>query len=145
MNNSNNFSDEDIDGFLKCYEQNLLEGIAPNAKIPIWVEYLKTKKYYRQNGMQEDFFFNKRFNMTNEDLINLQKILNRVKRGKKINRVNRTNIQGNILSNSMLDTSNTNMYSEFDERETEGINHDGYEGTYNTEAHILGASLTLQF
>ena len=117
MNNSISFSDEDIDGFLKCYQQNLLEGIAPNAKIPIWVEYLKTKKYYRQNGMQEDFFFNKRFNMTNEDLINLQKILNRVKQGKKINRVNRTNIQGNILSNTMLDTSNTNMFSEFDETE----------------------------
>lgn len=37
------------------------------------------------------------------------------------------------------------MYSEFDERETEGVNHDGYEGTYKTEAHILGASLTIQF
>ena len=25
------------------------------------LEYLKTKKHYRQNGMDEDFFFNKRF------------------------------------------------------------------------------------
>lgn len=111
----NNFSDEDIDNFLRSYEQNLLDGIAPNSKIPIWVEYLKTKKYYRQNGMDEDFFFNKRFNMTNEDLINLQKILNRVKHGKKINRVNRTNIQGNVMSNHLLDASNTGMFCEFDE------------------------------
>jgi hypothetical protein len=117
MNSINNFTTEDIDNFLKSYEQNLLEGIAPNPKIPIWVEYLKTKKYYRQNGMEEDFFFNKRFNMTNEDLINLQKILNRVRQGKKINKINRTNVQSNMLSNRMLDQSNTNMYSEFDESE----------------------------
>ena len=65
------YTNEDIDNFLKSYEQNLLEGVSPNSKIPIWVEYLKTKKYYRHNGMDEDFFFNKRFNMTNEDLINL--------------------------------------------------------------------------
>jgi hypothetical protein len=111
----NNFSDEDINIFLKSYEQNLLDGIAPNSKIPVWVEYLKTKKYYRQNGMDEDFFFNKRFNMTNEDLINLQKIVNRVTHGKKINRRNTSNVQANMLTNRALDTSNTGMYCDFDE------------------------------
>lgn len=111
----NNFTNEDIDNFLKSYEQNLLEGVCSNSKIPIWIEYLKTKKYYRQNGMDEDFFFNKRFNMTNEDLINLQKIMNRVLQGKKINKINRTTVQSNMLSNSTLDRTNTGMYSEFDE------------------------------
>jgi hypothetical protein len=108
------FSDEDIEYFLKSYKNNLLEGVAPNPKIPVWIEYLKTKKHYRQNGMQEDFFFNKRFNMTNEDLINLQKIMNRVLRGKKINKMNRSTVQANILSNPVLDNSNPNMYSPFD-------------------------------
>ena len=113
----NNFTDENINIFLKSYETNLLEGVAPNSKIPIWVEYLKTKKYYRQNGMTEDFFFNKRFNMTNEDLINLQKIMNRVIEGKKINKINRTTVQSNMLSNSILDRTNTEMYSNFDENQ----------------------------
>jgi hypothetical protein len=116
MSNAN-FSDDDIDNFLSCYSKNLLNGIIPNAKIPVWVEYLKTKKHYRQNGMEEDFFFNKRFNMTNEDLISLQKIVNRVKQGKKINRMDRANVQPNMLSNHSLDTSNTGMYSVFDETE----------------------------
>ena len=111
----NNFTNEDIDNFLKSYEKNLLEGVSPNPKIPIWVEYLKTKKYYRQNGMDEDFFFNKRFNMTNEDLINLQKIMNRVLQGKKINKINRTMVQSNMLSNYTLDRTNTGMCSDFDE------------------------------
>jgi len=115
--NINIFSDEDIDMFLKSYAENLLDGIVQHSKIPIWVEYLKTKKYYRQNGMEEDFFFNKRFKMTNEDLITLQKIINRVKQGRKINRRNNTNIQANMLSNQMMDVSNTNMYSTFDETE----------------------------
>jgi len=114
----NNFSDQDIEIFLKSYENNLLEGIAPNPKIPVWVEYLKTKKYYRKNGMDEDFFFNKRFNMTNEDLINLQKIINRVVQGKKINKMNRSNVQSNILSNPVLDNSNPGMFSAFDKSDT---------------------------
>lgn len=112
-----NFSDDDIENFLTCYKDNLLNGIVPNAKIPVWVEYLKTKKHYRQNGMDEDFFFNKRFGMTNEDLISLQKIVNRVKQGKKINRIDRANVQPNMLTNKSLDTSNTGMYSMFDETE----------------------------
>ena len=111
----NHFSDQDIENFLKSYEMNLLDGIVPNSKIPVWVEYLKTKKYYRQNGMEEDFFFNKRFGMTNEDLINLQKIVNRVKQGKKINRRNNTSVQSNMLTNKALDATNTGMYCDFDE------------------------------
>ena len=114
MNVLNNVSNEDIDNFLKSYEQNLLDGCAPSTKIPVWVEYLKTKKYYRQNGMDEDFFFNKRFGMTNSDLINLQKIINRVKQGKKINRMNRSNVNANILSNPVLDNSDPSMFSAFD-------------------------------
>jgi hypothetical protein len=117
INNSFNniFTDGDIDIFLKSYEENLLEGISTSTKIPVWVEYLKTKKYYRKNGLEEDFFFNKRFNITNEDLINLQKIMNRVREGKKINRINRSNVQASGLSNSILDRTNTGMFSEYDE------------------------------
>jgi hypothetical protein len=112
---NNNFTNEDIELFIKSYEENLLDGNVSNQKIPIWVEYLKTKKHYRQNGMEEDFFFNKRFNITNDDLINLQKIINRVKQGKKINRRNNTAIQPNMLSNRSLDTTNTGSFCDFDE------------------------------
>jgi hypothetical protein len=68
--------------------------------------------------MDEDFFFNKRFNMTNEDLINLQKIMNRVLQGKKINKINRSNVGSNIMSNPVLDTSDPNMFSAFDKSGT---------------------------
>jgi len=109
-----NFTDENIDIFLKSYENNLLEGIPANSKIPVWIEYLKTKKYYRKNGISEDFFFKKRFNMTNDDLINLQKIMNRVLQGKKINKINRTKVNSNIMSNPELDNTDPKMYSPFD-------------------------------
>jgi hypothetical protein len=108
------FTDENIELFLKSYENNLLEGVTPNPKIPLWVEFLKTKRHYRRNGMEEDFFFNKRFNMTNDDLINLQNTVRRVVQGKKINKINRTKIQSNIMSNPELDTTNPDMYSAFD-------------------------------
>ena len=56
-----NFSDEDIDIFLISYKKHVLENPLLNQKIPVWVEFLKTKKYYRENGMEEDYFFKKRF------------------------------------------------------------------------------------
>jgi hypothetical protein len=118
MNNSTNYvSLDDIDIFLKSYEMNLLKGEISNSKIPVWIEYLKTKKYYRQNGMDEDFFFNKRFNMTNEDLIDLQKMINRVKNGRKINRINTSTVDANTLTNKVLDTLQTGHYSNFNENE----------------------------
>jgi len=114
MNNlENTFNDIDIDIFIGSYNQHILENPLLNSKIPIWVEYLKTKKYYRDNGMQEDYFFNKRFGITSDDLLMIKKLINRVKRGKSLDRVIKSNVKGNygINANSSSD------YSEFNENE----------------------------
>jgi long-subunit fatty acid transport protein len=37
------------------------------------------------------------------------------------------------------------MYLMFDERSTGGESLDGYDGRYDTLAHLFGASLTLRF
>jgi len=104
-------TDEDIDVFIKSYQSNLLEGMTPNSKIPIWIEYLKTKKHYRKNGMDEDFFFNKRFGMSNDDINQLQQLIYRVKQGKKINK----NIDSSVIGNNFVGKSASSTYSDFNE------------------------------
>jgi hypothetical protein len=107
----NDFSDEDIELFIDSYKKNLLDDIILNSKIPIWVEYLKTKRHFRQNGMDEDYFFKKRFNIVENDNIQIMKLIDRVKRGKKLVRNTNTNVQG-----SMNDSS-TSSYCDFNENE----------------------------
>jgi len=104
-------TDEDINVFIKSYQTNLLEGMTPNSKIPVWIEYLKTKRYYRQNGMDEDFFFNKRFGMSNDDLNQLQQLIYRVKQGKKINK----NTDSSVIGNNFVGKSVASTYSDFNE------------------------------
>lgn len=97
-----NFADEDIILFLHSYSQNILENPLLNSKIPMWVEYLKTKKHYRENGLEEDYFFKKRFMITKDDLLTIHKLIDRVKRGKGLTRQSKTSIQGNISSSSQF-------------------------------------------
>ena len=67
--NRNDFSDEDIDLLVRSYEMNINQG-SPllDSKIPVYIEYLKTKKYYRMNNIEQDYFFNKRFNISEHDI-----------------------------------------------------------------------------
>lgn len=106
-----NFLDEDIEIFCTNYKQNIVENPLLNAKIPIWVEYLKTKKHYRDNGMDEDPFFKKRFRISNEDLLTIHKLIDRIKRGKSLTKSSKTNIKGTEGS------FGSNIYSLFDENE----------------------------
>jgi ribosomal protein S19E (S16A) len=71
-----NFENEDINIFINSYKQHIIENPLLNSKIPMWVEYLKTKKHYKENGMEEDYFFKKRFRITEEDLITIHKLMN---------------------------------------------------------------------
>lgn len=107
------FTDEDIDLFIKSYEMNLLDNVIINDRIPVWVEFLKTKKYYRINGMDEDYFFKKRFNITTDDLVTINNLIERVRNGKKLCKTNNSNIFGNSFSNK----SASNLYSNFNENE----------------------------
>lgn len=89
-----NFNDEDIDIFCLSYKQHIAENPLLNSKIPILVEYLKTKKHYKENGMEEDYFFKKRFGITEDDLLMIHKLIERVKRGKTLTKQSKSNIRG---------------------------------------------------
>jgi hypothetical protein len=106
-----NFLDEDIEIFCLNYNKHIVENPLLNAKIPIWVEYLKTKKHYRANGMDEDPFFKKRFRISNEDLLTIHKLIDRIKRGKNLTKTSKTNIMGTEGS------FGSNIYGGFDENE----------------------------
>lgn len=109
---SDDFTDEQIELFCQNYEEHLSEHPLLNSKIPIWVEYLKTKKYYRTNGMEEDYFFKKRFNVSAQDLMEIHKLLDRVARGKTLTQISKTKIHG-IGGYGGFD--NKSIYDSFDE------------------------------
>lgn len=109
---NDNFTDEEIELFCQNYEEHLSEHPLLNSKIPIWVEFLKTKKYYRTNGMEEDYFFKKRFNVSVQDLIEIRKLLERIARGKTLTQVSKTKIHG-IGGYGGFD--NKSIYDSFDE------------------------------
>ena len=105
-----NFTDEDIDLFCADYKQHVASNPLLNSKIPVWVEYLKTKQHYRQNGMEEDYFFRRRFAITDEDLMTIHKLVDRIKRGKTLTKISSgPNIRGASQS------FGSNIYSNFDE------------------------------
>ena len=107
------FTNDDIDMFVKGYENNVAaNNVVLNEKIPIWVEYLKTKKHYRMNGMDEDFFFKKRFNITNDELVTINKLMNRLKSGKMLGKNSNSDIMGNNSSKNA-----SSLYSNFNENE----------------------------
>ena len=109
-----NFSDQDIESFMDAYKKHTLDNPLLNQKIPVWVEYLKTKKYYRDNGMEEDYFFNKRFGITQDDLMKINALMDRVKNGKTIDRKVKTKIQGNQGIGSLTGMS---AFSDFNEND----------------------------
>jgi hypothetical protein len=113
MNNLKNidFDDNDILIFTNSYEQHVLENPLLNSKIPIWVEFLKTKKYYRDNGIDEDYYFYKRFGITANDLSLIERLISRVKKGKGLEKKLNTNIGGNF------GVQDTTLFSDFREQE----------------------------
>ena len=112
------FSNEDIIIFIQTYNNRNIDDPLLNSKIPVYVEFLKTKKYYRDNGVQEDYFFNKRFGVKQDDIETILKLLDRIKRGKNLSRTIRNNVEGNTGINNMLG------YGNFNE-------NDNYEGQSN--------------
>jgi hypothetical protein len=104
-----NFKNEDIDLFCANYKEHIAENPLLNSKIPTWVEYLKTKKHYRENGMEEDYFFRRRFGIADEDLNTIHRLIDRVKRGKTLTKVSKSNIRGTEGG------FGSSIYSTFDE------------------------------
>jgi len=116
-NNFNiNFNLEDINLFINSFERDLNSGTLINTKIPVYVEYLRTKRHYMMNNMDEDMFFNKRFQITKKDIEEIYKLIGRIKIGKSLNK-NKDFVVGN--SNN----SNKNIYTEFEELDEENNNN----------------------
>ncbi len=107
-----NFKDDDIEIFCSSYKNGIAENPLLNSKIPIWVEYLKTKKHYRENGLEEDYFFKKRFGITNEDLSTISRLIERVKRGKTLTKISKSNVKG------AEGPIGSNIYGTFDETQS---------------------------
>jgi hypothetical protein len=116
-----NFVDEDIDLFCSNYKEHIASNPLLNSKIPIWVEYLKTKKHYKENGMDEDYFFKRRFAITDDDLITIHKLIDRVKRGKTLTKISTSNIKG------ASSTLGSNIYGMFDETKNYEDTNSGFE------------------
>jgi hypothetical protein len=114
MNYKNDFCNEDIDLIIHSYEKNINQG-SPllDSKIPVYIEFLKTKKYYRMNNMDEDYFFKKRFNITEHDLNMINELISRIKNGKNLHHNMNYNIDGNYFNSS----GSLVNYSNFDENE----------------------------
>lgn len=108
------FTNQDINIFITWYQDNLLDSNIINSKMSLWVEYLKTKKYYRINGIEEDCFSKKRFNMTNDDIKKIHKIIYKIKTGQNFNK-NRSTIVGN--TDNFMNNSYENSFSQFNEDE----------------------------
>ncbi len=123
-NNSNfNFNIEDINLFINSFERDLNSGTLINTKIPVYVEYLRTKRHYMMNNMDEDMFFNKRFQITSKDIEEIYRLIGRIKSGKSLNK-NKDMVMGNT-------NSKTNIYNEFNEDEDEDNNNNNNNNNNN--------------
>ncbi len=115
---NDDFTNQDIDLFIRSYEMNLSQNNPLlDSKIPIYVEFLKTKKYYRINQMDEDYFFKKRFNITNHDIDMINKLIFKIKNGETLNHLVDYNVNGNFFYSSSNNGQSFNSYSDFNENE----------------------------
>lgn len=112
-----NFTDSDIVLFINKYEENVSHNPLRNQKIPLYVQYLRAKKHFRDNSIDEDIYFKKRLNITKDDLLEIHKLIDKIKRGKDLTKSSlRYGVAGNYNTGSTLE------YSGFDE-------NDEYENT----------------
>jgi hypothetical protein len=94
-----NFTDDDIVLFINKYTEDVSENPLCNQKIPLYVQYLQAKKHFRDNKIDEDTFFKKRLNITTDDLLEMHKLIDKIKRGKKLTKSSsRYGVKGNYTT-----------------------------------------------
>ena len=107
-----NFTDEDIVLFIRKYTEDVSLNPLRNQKIPLYVQYLTAKKHFRDNNIDEDIYFKKRLDIRQDDLIEIHKLIDKIKRGKDLTKSSsRYGVSGN------LSTGTSQEYSQFDEDE----------------------------
>jgi hypothetical protein len=84
MNDINGMNNNDIDLFINTYEKELNNGIIPHPKIGLWIQYLKSLKFYNINNIDKDPFFDKRHSITKNDIKEINTFMNRIKKGKHL-------------------------------------------------------------
>lgn len=107
-----NFTDQDIVLFIDKFNEDVSENPLRNAKIPMYVQFLRAKKYFRDNNIEEDYFFKRRFQIETNDLIEIHKLIEKIKRGKDLTRKSsRYNVTG------LGESFGEQEFSSFDENE----------------------------
>ena len=106
------YCDDDITIFINSYNENLLKGVVLDRQIPNYVIYLKTLKHYRENNITPDPFFRKRLNIGIDDDDKINKLINRIKKGKLL-----YHRQINTSVNPNNGNNNSKIYSGFTEGE----------------------------
>ena len=114
-----NFTDNDIILFIKKYTEDVSKNPLRNQKIPLYVQYLQSKKHFRDNRIDEDVFFKKRLNITKDDLLEIHKLIDKIKQGKNLTKSSsRYGVKGNYDTGSSLEYSG---FDETDEYENTGF------------------------
>ena len=106
----NSINNQDIDLFIKTYENELNIGNIPHCKIGLWIEFLKAKKFYNINNIDEDAFFNKRHSITKSDIKDILIHLNKIKKGKHLYKSDNYAIHGNNYTVNGNNFNNNNTF-----------------------------------
>jgi hypothetical protein len=118
-----NFTDDDIILFINKFEEDVSLNPLKSQKIPLYVQYLRAKKHFRDNNIDEDIYFKKRLNITKEDLLEMHKLIDGIKRGKHLTKSSsRYGVTGNYNTGSSLEYSNFDENTEYENKGFELLN-----------------------
>ena len=131
----NSINNQDIDLFIKTYEKELSIGNIPHSKVGLWIEYLKAKKFYNINNIDEDAFFNKRYSITKSDIKDILIHLNKIKKGKHLYKSDNYAIRGNNYTVNGNNSNNNTFinYNNVDDNEDYSDNEENQNKNKNFE------------
>jgi hypothetical protein len=118
-----NFTDGDITLFINKYTEDVSQNPLRSQKIPLYVQYLTAKKHFRENNIDEDVYFKKRLNITKEDILEIHKLIDKVKRGKNLTKSSsRYGVSGNYNTGYSQEYSGFNENDEYENTGFELLN-----------------------
>jgi hypothetical protein len=115
------FQQSDIELFIKSYSSNYSNNVVKNTKIPVYIEFLKRLHFYNENNIvcsdDEMYSLKKMYQITNQDLNDINKYINQIKNGKTLyKKPNKLNSLAYDVSSSTL-----GLFEEQDNYENNGF------------------------
>lgn len=138
----NFINNQDIDLFIKTYENELNIDNIPHSKIGLWIEFLKAKKFYNINNIDEDAFFNKRHSILKSDIKDILIHLNKIKKGKHLYKNDNYAIHGNSYTVNGNNFNNNNTfinYNNVDDNEDYSDNEENKNKNFELLSQVEGA------